>query len=88
MTIVNVARSFSRARVSNTTLPSSNKAAPHRCFGPPISTAPEAYVLAAAIEGWTRKETDEQIRLRAAEAYHKYQHCGLKAAPGFFATGW
>lgn len=50
--------------------------------------APEAYVLAAAIEGCTRKETDEQIRLRAAEAYHKYQHCGLKAARGLFATGW
>lgn len=50
--------------------------------------APEAYVLAAAIEGWTKKETDEQIRLRAAEAYHKYQHCGLKAARGLFATGW
>ena len=50
--------------------------------------ASEAYVLAAAIEGCTRKETDEQIRLRAAEAYQKYQHCGLKAARGLFATGW
>jgi len=50
--------------------------------------APEAYVLSAAIDGWMRKESDEQIRLRAADAYNKYQKCGLKAARGLFATGW
>ncbi len=50
--------------------------------------APEAYVLSAAIDGWMKKESDEQIRLRAADAYNKYQHCGLKAARGLFATGW
>lgn len=50
--------------------------------------APEAYVLSAAIEGWIKKESDEQIRLRAADAYHKYQHCGVRAARGLFATGW
>ena len=50
--------------------------------------APEAYVLSAAIDGWIKKETDEQIRLRAADAYHKYQHCGVGAARGLFATGW
>ena len=50
--------------------------------------APEAYVLSAAIDGWMKKETDEQIRLRAADAYHKYQHCGVKAARALFATGW
>ena len=50
--------------------------------------APEAYVLSAAIDGWMKKETDEQIRLRAADAYNKYQHCGVKAARGLFATGW
>ena len=50
--------------------------------------APEAYVLSAAIEGWIKKESDEQIRLRAADVYHKYQHCGVKAARGLFATGW
>jgi hypothetical protein len=50
--------------------------------------APEAYVLSAAIDGWLKKETDEQIRLRAADAYHKYQRCGIKAARGLFATGW
>jgi len=50
--------------------------------------APEAYVLSAAIDGWMEKETDEQIRLRAADAYNKYQHCGVKAARALFATGW
>lgn len=50
--------------------------------------APEAYVLSAAIDGWIRKESDEQVRLRAADAYHKYQHCGVKAARRLFATGW
>lgn len=50
--------------------------------------APEAYVLSAAVDGWMKKETDEQIRLRAADAYHKYQKCGVKAARGLFATGW
>jgi len=49
--------------------------------------APEAYVLSAAIDGWMKKESDEQIRLRAADAYHKYQHCGVKAARALFATG-
>lgn len=50
--------------------------------------APEAYVLAAAIDGWMKKESDEQVRLRAADAYHKYQHCGVNAARRLFATGW
>ena len=50
--------------------------------------APEAYVLSAAIDGWIKKENDEQIRLRAAQAYHKYQNCGVRAARGLFATGW
>lgn len=50
--------------------------------------APEAYVLSAAIDGWMKKETDEQIRLRAADAYNKYQNCGVRAARALFATGW
>ena len=50
--------------------------------------APEAYVLAAAIDGWIKKESDEQIRIRAADAYNKYQNCGTKAARALFATGW
>lgn len=50
--------------------------------------APEAYVLSAALDGWIARESNEQIRLRAAGAYDKYQHCGLKAASRLFATGW
>lgn len=50
--------------------------------------APEAYTLATALEGWMQHESDEQIRLRAAQAYDKYQHCGIKGANGLFATGW
>lgn len=50
--------------------------------------APEAYVLSAAIDGWMAKESGEQVRARAARAYNQYQHCGIKAAMGLFATGW
>ena len=50
--------------------------------------APEAYILSAAVDGWIAKETAEQIRERAARAYDKYQHCGLRSARGLFATGW
>jgi hypothetical protein len=50
--------------------------------------APEAYVLSAALDGWMKKESDEQIRLRAADAYNKYQNCGVKASRALFATGW
>jgi hypothetical protein len=50
--------------------------------------APEAYILSAAIDGWLKQESDEQVRVRAAKAYNGYQHCGLKAASGLFATGW
>jgi len=50
--------------------------------------APEAYILSAAIDGWLKKETDEEVRLRAAIVYNSYQNCGLKAANNLFATGW
>jgi hypothetical protein len=50
--------------------------------------APEAYILSAAIDGWLSKETDEQIRLRAAKAYNQYQNCGIKSANNLFVTGW
>lgn len=50
--------------------------------------APEAYILAAAVDGWLKKETDEQIRSRAAKAYDQYQHCGQRSANNLFATGW
>ena len=50
--------------------------------------APEAYVLKAALDGWIANESGEHIRSRAAESYNSYQHCGLKAARGLFASGW
>ncbi len=49
--------------------------------------APEAYTLEAAIEGWVKKETNDQIRLRAAQAYHKYQKCGINGAKRLLVTG-
>ncbi len=50
--------------------------------------APEAYTLQAALDGWIAHEDDESVRQRAAVAYDKYQHCGLRAAQRLFATGW
>jgi hypothetical protein len=50
--------------------------------------APEAYILSAAFEGWTKGENNEQIRQRAAKAYDSYQNCGPKSANNLFATGW
>lgn len=50
--------------------------------------APEAYVLKAAVDGWLLDESGEQVRKRAAEAYNRYQHCGMKGAMNLFASGW
>jgi hypothetical protein len=50
--------------------------------------APEAYTLQAAIDGWIAGENGDSVRMRAARAYDKYQHCGLQAAERLFATGW
>jgi hypothetical protein len=50
--------------------------------------APEGYIVEAALSGWVRNESGEQIRERAAQAYDKYQHCGIKGARRLFATGW
>jgi hypothetical protein len=50
--------------------------------------SPEAYTLEAALAGWLKNETPQQIRQRAAEAYHKYQKCGVKAASRLLVTGW
>jgi hypothetical protein len=49
--------------------------------------APEAYTLENAIEGWVLGESDEQIRVRAAAAYDRYQKCGLNAAKRLFVKG-
>jgi hypothetical protein len=50
--------------------------------------APEAYTLTSAIDGWILNESSEEIRARAAKAYHQYQKCGLRAAENLFVTGW
>lgn len=50
--------------------------------------APEAYTLKAAIDGWLMGESDEAIAERAAQAYHKYQKCGLRGARGLLKTGY
>lgn len=50
--------------------------------------APEAYVLEAALKGWVLNETGAQIDERAAVAYDKYQHCGLRGARNLFCTGY
>lgn len=50
--------------------------------------SPEAYTLEAGIAGWLGNETPAQIRQRAATAYDRYQHCGVKAASRLLVTGW
>jgi len=48
--------------------------------------APEAYTLEAALAGWVSGETKEQIGERAAQAYHKYQKCGVNGARRLFTA--
>lgn len=50
--------------------------------------APEAYTLKAALDAWMLNEKDDAIRLRAAQADDRYQHCGLHSAERLFASGW
>jgi len=46
--------------------------------------APEAYTLEAAIAGWIQNETREAIVERGAQAYNKYQKCGIRGARNLF----
>lgn len=50
--------------------------------------APEAYVLEAAINSWLNDEALETLRLKAAQAYNKYQKCGIKGALRLFSSSW
>lgn len=50
--------------------------------------APEAYTLKATIDGWINYETENQIKERAAQAYHKYQKCGIRGARNLLVTGY
>ena len=49
--------------------------------------APEAYTIHDALTGYVNGESNDQIRLRAAKAYAKYQKCGLKGAKRLLVTG-
>ncbi len=48
--------------------------------------APEAYTIHDALTGYVLGESNEQIRLRAAKAYSKYQNCSLNAAKRLLVT--
>ncbi|MGD1845129.1 MAG: hypothetical protein ACFB10_07020, partial [Salibacteraceae bacterium] len=50
--------------------------------------APEAYVLEAVLQGWVWNETPDAICERAANAYDRYQHCGINGARRLFTPGW
>ncbi|WP_394748419.1 hypothetical protein [Spongiimicrobium salis] len=50
--------------------------------------SPEAYTLAWSIQAWIAGETPDQIRESAAQAYHKYQKCGVRAARNLLVTGY
>ena len=50
--------------------------------------APEAYILHDALEGWIKNENAQQIRVRAASAYAKYQRISQKSAQNLLVTGW
>ncbi len=49
--------------------------------------APEAYTLKSALDGWMKGESGADIDERAAQAYNKYQKCGIKGARNLFTTG-
>ena len=46
--------------------------------------APEAYTLEAAVGAWISGASAATIRERAAEAYHRYQKCGMNGARRLF----
>lgn len=50
--------------------------------------APEAYTLHDAIHEWVNNSDTQSIRLAAAKAYSRYQHCSLKAAQNLLVQGW
>ena len=50
--------------------------------------APEAYTLHDAVSAYVQEKPASEIRLKAAQAYNKYQKCGLRAAKNLLVTGW
>ena len=49
--------------------------------------APEAYTLLAAIESWAAGQPQDSVRVKAADAYSRYQGCSLSAAKALIVTG-
>lgn len=50
--------------------------------------APEAYTLKFALDGWMKNESGKKISERAAQAYHKYQKCGINGARRLLVSGY
>lgn len=50
--------------------------------------APEAYTLHDALGAYVLGKSNTEIRSKGAEAYHKFQKCGLNAAKKLLVTGW
>mgnify|MGYP000851782323 FL=1 len=48
---------------------------------------PEAYTVHDAISGYVLNESNEEIRIRAANAYSKFQKCSIGAAKKLLVTG-
>lgn len=49
---------------------------------------PEAYTLHDALTGYVNREQPQEVRMRAAKAYAKYQKCGEKAAMRLLVGGY
>ena len=49
--------------------------------------SPEAYTIHDAITGYVNRESNENIRTKAAAAYAAFQKCGMKAARNLLVTG-
>jgi hypothetical protein len=47
--------------------------------------APEAYTLDGAIRAWFSGTSEASVREAAAQAYNRYQKCGIKGARSLFA---
>lgn len=50
--------------------------------------APEAYVLNGLIDPWANQKTEKETHNSVAQAYHKYQNCGINGASRLFRVGW
>jgi hypothetical protein len=49
---------------------------------------PEAYTLISAIDSWIKNNPPETTREKAAQAYSRYQKCGIKGVRNLLVTGY